>query len=255
MSGASRWLPRSALECAEVAAWITPCLAEWSAAWLAAGSLEPLEGWRARTGLSLPPANRRDCGASGLVLCAEAEELRGLAGAILGRQPSERDFRSTADRTVVDHLLHRALEDLAQRIEAFAVILSAGGDDPTHILPIGLQGQRLLAIEAPRACIIAMAIALADTPRTRTEPAKRADAIRVQSVGIAGLLGCNRLLLSDLEDLGVGDVLPLMSDATAALDIVVGTARIPAGATLAQEGDHFILHIERPASEWRTTLP
>lgn len=250
MSAEPRWLPRTALEGPEIAGAIIPCLAEWSADWLAAGTLAPLGTWREADGGPVWPTTRRDCG-PGLALQLDPDGLRLLAAAMLDRRLDEHDTRTPADRAVIDHVVTRALDDLAQRLEGFSAALPVSGNGQRHRLAIGMGSEQLFSIEAARDCLVAIAITLAGAPCKRAQPNRRDEAIRGQNVAVTGFLGRNRLLLTQLEHLGVGDVLPLMSDAAAPLDLVIGTARIPGGATLSLEGDHFTLQIERQPGEWR----
>ena len=164
MNGERRWLPRTALEAREIAEAVAPCLAEWSAAWLAGGTLVPLGTWQECGGDPVWPATRRDCGA-GIALRIDPGGLRALAAAMIGRRLEEHDLRTPSDRAVIDHLLARALDDLAQRLARFATGLTASEDGSVHVLPIGMGGEELFLIEADRSVLVALALTLAGAQR------------------------------------------------------------------------------------------
>ncbi len=252
MSEAIPWLPLSALADARTAEPVARALGEWSAAWLAAGSLLAPPRWEGCEAAAGIPAGYNSASESGSYrLLVRADATFDLAALLLGREIGERECRTPHDRAVIEHLVAVAIRALAERL---GDVLRAA-DTPTgewFVLPICWEGgATLLRLEARRPVLAALAADWAG-PLRRTPPlSPRRSSLASHPLRLSARVGTNRLALAEIEALEVGDVLLLDTPLTEPVDARIDDA--PAGdaaLSLVPGEDHFKLQIERPAAQW-----
>lgn len=247
------WLPDCAFTGLATLAPLVSCSSEWSAAWLADGTLEPDLAW---TRGSIDPAFTPQASSNGFVLFANQERRLRLASALLGRVLDSRHLRTEQDRALVNGLVDRALGDLAERI---------GRSFPDSTPPRPLSATNcefwvalridnkhdVLRVATSKSTLVQVARRRAPRARARDPIGPRTHAIETQTVELSALVGRTRLSFHDLQELETGDVIALDDRADEPRDLFAG-GRLSAKACveIAANDDRLSLIIERAANEW-----
>ncbi|MDD3799216.1 MAG: FliM/FliN family flagellar motor C-terminal domain-containing protein [Novosphingobium sp.] len=249
---ARAWLPETAFTGPASVERVARLLDDWSGDWLASGRLSVPFAWH-RTN---PAAPGRASEGRAWRLEPDAPARNLLAGAMLGRTIEPHDVKTAGDAALVRALVLAGQADLSRRLAALFGDPAGTSFPPAAStrfgLPIALdEGAGVFTLDVTEPLLIAAARQRAGAPAIRPPLTRRRDALDGQPVGIAALLGRNRLALADLEKLGPGDVITLETDAGDLLDIRAGDRTLGRkAASIALAGERFEMRIERPAHEW-----
>lgn len=247
------WLPDSALTDARTCEPFARCLGGWA------------DDWLPRPLLSLPPRwERAECGpsASGYETISERNGCRllmridgelELASALLGKEIGDRSLRSKADRLAIRKLSDAAIDDLSRRVGQAADLPGRGDHDECGFaLPVScIEPIPLFRLEASPGLLAGVARQWAGSARPGSVSQDRWPSLGDQPVRLSALAGRSRLLLSEVESLGIGDVLTLDTPVDALLDACVEyRAGAESALSLIPGDDGFMLQIERPPVQW-----
>jgi flagellar motor switch/type III secretory pathway protein FliN len=248
------WLPDSALTDARTCEPIARCLGDWSDEWLQKPGLSTPSRWE-KAQASLGAAGYETIGdGPGYRLAIRLDGELELASALLGKDIDERSLRSKADRLAIRKLADAAIDDLTRRVGQAL----AGRDAPEPVgdcsfaLPVScIEPFPLLRIEASQGLLAGIARRWAGSARPGSAPQEWRPALDEQPVRLSALAGRSRLLLSEVETLGIGDVLTLDTPVDALLDARIDHRSGAADAlSLVPGEDGFMLKIERPPLKW-----
>ena len=261
MSGTARpWLPETAFTGPAAVEPVARALADWSAEWLAGGRLTAPCAWQrqAPAAFGNHPRLSDEDRAAGFRLVAHPRAELLLAGAMLGRSLDAQPPRTGADKALIRAVMGAAQTGLARRIGQ--CLAPAGpdlhadldADGPLYELPLSLDESGVMfTLAVSGQGLMAAARLRAAAPRLRPGLAARGETLADQPLGIAAVIGRNRLALAELEGLGRGDVIPLDTPTGALLDLSIGPAtRVHRAASIALAGEHFEIRIERPTDQW-----
>jgi flagellar motor switch/type III secretory pathway protein FliN len=256
MSGTARpWLPETAWTGPAAVEPVARAVEDWSAEWLASGRLTVPFAWQPQApeafGSRIRFSAEDTAARFRLVAHSRAEPL--LAGAMLGRSLEAQPPRTAADTALVAAVVRTGRTDLMRRIGA--CLATAADSDlgaPLYELPVSLdEGSAIFTLAVPRDSLISAARLRAAPSRKRPALAARGEALADQPLGMAAVIGRNRVPLADLERLGRGDVIPLDTPTGELLDLSIGSApHVHRAATIALAGEHFEIRIERPIDQW-----
>ncbi len=247
------WLPDSALTDARTCEPAARCLGEWADDWLHGRVLAVPPRWeKAERGLSDAGYEAIGDGAGYRLSMRSDGELE-LASALLGKDLGERSLRTKGDRLAIRKLTDAAIDDLVRRV---GQVFGTREDDPlgecTFALPVScFEPIPLFRLEAAQGLLSRMARQWAGSPRPLSVPQDRFAALHDQPVRLSALVGRSRLRLSDVESLGIGDVLTLETPVDGQLDACIEHRPGAADALSLIPGEHgFVLQIERPPVQW-----
>jgi flagellar motor switch/type III secretory pathway protein FliN len=248
------WLPESALTDARTCEPAARCLRNWS------------EDWLQKPGLCVPPRwEKAEKGVggtgyeaigdgSGYILSIRIDGELELASALLGKDIDDRNLRTSADRLLIRKLTDAAIDDLARRVSQ--VLGSRDSQGPlgecSFALPVScIEPAPLFRLEASQGLLAGIARHWAGSARPAAAPQEWRASLDGQPVRLSALAGRTRLLLAEVEHLGIGDVLTLDTPVDGLLDACIEHRISAAGAlSLIPGEDGFMLQIERPPIQW-----
>ncbi len=212
------WLPDKCLADPRLSQPVASIVAAWCAHWFAAPAWTVGDHWVRKLPQNedkLAPAFDLENGLTGLL--ADRGKLH-LSGAMLGL-PLDKGTPGKADAQLINALADKALADLGERLSTLATVKSVGEGGAAFYIPVDWPTYRLtifnkarqpmLAVEADRQALVSLANAQAPTPRSQPMPVSRDIVLEHLRVRIGAKIGAAKLTLSELEALGVGDVIPL----------------------------------------------
>ncbi|MEJ0027182.1 MAG: FliM/FliN family flagellar motor C-terminal domain-containing protein [Rhizomicrobium sp.] len=204
--GVEEWLPRDAFTDERLRAILSEPLARWRERWFVRGTVASLASLESDAGAA--PAM---ISLAGSFAGAELREdgVRHLLRAALAIDPSQREANAD-DRAVLDGFVREIVNDL---IAALDTALSDGGDDVgARRVPLAIelddrQTMTLSLAAAPMAALIKRTVPSARFALPGV--GARSEAVKATPVVLVGVLGSADLAVSDLDGIGVGDVLVL----------------------------------------------
>ena len=251
------WLPREAIIGPAFRSAVEETVRAWSADWLPAGRLEPLEfepGARAWTdeGAALRWLGYADA----VAIAAAPRSASALVARALDAGPGQ-NAETDRDHALLKGFEHRMFADLAGRLsEALGAVPGRArppaevkevwpapegatvriGDEKGETLRIAVGLGELVAFRKSR---------VASAPSARRKLESRAVALSPVRVDVEARLGRAEIAVSDLRELAPGDVLILDRTVTEPVDLgVAGSNRNFARARLAENGDSMALTLE-----------
>ncbi len=206
IAGVKDWLPRDAFRDAAVRAVLSGPVTRWSGRWLArdtaavAAVSRDADGWWPEAQVVAGALADARLSGPGKRRLLEAALDVDLAGQTLAQD----------DRRVMDDFALRAAGDLVAVLdEAFAK--DAGREGASRIrVTLSLSGDEALAVTLPEHVLVpALKARLGAARRKDAAPRGRLEALAPLRLVAEGVLGNAELALSDLDALGVGDVVIL----------------------------------------------
>ncbi|MGC1468453.1 MAG: FliM/FliN family flagellar motor switch protein [Sphingorhabdus sp.] len=230
------WIPEKNITDVRLADPFVKILSEWIKHWLCSVNWAISDHWSQSTGIS-------DCSAVAFeikngVSCYISERSKALiSGAMLGL-PLEKGKPQKADGHLVTAIAERALSELEARLATIQLpeqtIGSRAGafegpDDLAYEISMGGKiGPTAISLRANRGFLVRLAQSFAPAPRPLTVLADRYEAVRESEVSVGAKIGVARLKLSQVHELGIGDVIAFDGLVQSLVGITVnGTEALP----------------------------
>lgn len=253
MTQAQDWLPDDCLTGAALAEPFKAIIAAWSAQWFATARWVVSGNWTAMPNDADMTAAGVAQGAGITVHCTD-KGRRSVAAAMIGL-PVDKAVPRHADAKLVDGIAEKALADLNDRL-ALVVCPETGATSATrgylppsrafHLPICNAADEPCLTLQAASALLIELARTSAPAPRIFPAVANRQNALADMAVSVGTKIGAIHLPLSDLKELGVGDVIAFNRPVDSALDLTVdGTVAALSALKLRSDDRQLYLELTR----------
>lgn len=209
------WLPEKSVTDTRLADPFSKIFSEWCKQWYSSGNWQVSDHWSRKAGAS-------DCSTVAFeiksgVSCYISERSKALiSGAMLGL-PLEKGKPQSADAYLVTALADRALSDLEERLAATQlpeqatgnrVRASKGPEDLAYEISVGGKlGPTAISLRASREFLVRFAQSFSPSPRPLSTLVNCYEALRESEVSVGAKIGVARLKLSQVHELGIGDVI------------------------------------------------
>ena len=253
---ADPWLPESALTDRRSCEPVALCLSEWSKDWLQGHALSVPPRWERQEGGRSPAGYETIGENSGYTLAMRLDGQLELASALLGREVTDRSLRTGNDRLLIRKLADAAIDDLARRIghllDPSDETASAANGERAFALPAScIEPIPLFQIEASQGLLVGIARKWAGNPRATPAPDPWRSSLPEQAIRLSALAGRSRLGLTEVENLGVGDVLTLDTPVNGLLAVCIDRRPGAQEALSVVPGDDkLMLQIEKAPAQW-----
>lgn len=209
------WLPEKSVTDIRLAEPFSAIFSDWAKHWFSTSGWPVSEHWTRKSGAiecSLVAFEIANC-----VSCYISERSKMLiAGAMLGL-PLDKGRPQKADAHLINALAQKALSDLENRLSALHIReqrttdLVGGGnvfEEQGYEISVGSKvGPMVIALRASREFLVGLAQSIAPPPRPFPTLPPRSEAVQESEVAVGAKIGVVRLKLSQVHELGVGDVL------------------------------------------------
>lgn len=244
------WLPAEALQRDDVEQMLADAARQWSAKWFARRNVRPTGPIARLASFAATKGERWLTLDDDLtVVVPDASRLQ-LVSMMLDA-PVDPGAQTDADRQVVADLSTACLDDLCRRLaRMFRLPDDArwsqldAGDMPVLIEPrgwsLGADNRALLRVAVSTSSIVALVKSGLPTPVPAQEMQPLAAGLLAQPIGLSALLGRCSLTLTELAELGEGDVLVFDTETMSSLSLSVDHATAPVGRCSVEERDDAI---------------
>lgn len=224
------WLPDGATDPAHVAGLLEGALADWSRRWLKSEQAGAAPSFQDDWPGSGPAKWRSIPGAASVALPSNAQTA--IASAMLGCAIPPSSIQAN-DRTILEGLAVTAIDDLLMRLASLiGTTASKPIDEPINLddsqtwevsFRSGKRAFKLALTKEAQVRIVKAHLAPAAKPRL----AKVDRALGKQDIGVSAELGRSTITLSDLRELGTGDVIVLDRLAKDCVDLLIDGSGSP----------------------------
>ncbi len=234
---ARNWLPEGAFTDAAVAAALSEPLKLWSGRWFA--SAEVRAGPVIRAGVGAPQAFSLQGASADVEMTGRGK--RTLLEAALATDLSTKNLND-ADHVLLDALARRIAEDL---IAVLGNGLEASPQETARVeAGITLDGREVMTVSLPcEAMVTAIKKHLGAARPSATPLGGRLAALGATRVALEGVLGKAELALSDVQELGVGDVVVLDRALTDSIELCLVQGATMARGRLGRSGGRMTIQL------------
>jgi flagellar motor switch/type III secretory pathway protein FliN len=234
---ARNWLPEGAFSDVAVAAALSGPLKLWSGRWFA--DAEVRAGPMIRAGVGAPQTFSLPGSSADVEMTGRGK--RALLEAALAIDLSTKSL-SEADHTILDALARRIAEDL---IAVLGGGLETGSGESARVqAEITLDGREIVTVNLPReAMVTAIKKHLGAARPSATPLGGRLAALGATRVVLEGVLGKAELALSDVQELGVGDVVILDRALSDSVELCLAQGATMARGRLGRSGGRMTIQL------------